>query len=302
MASQAIEASETPARRVAEVLHHGVRRLLAAGIENGRLDAEVLLGHVLGNSREQLLLAANVPISHAQRDAYDRVLARRLEREPVSYITGMREFWSLDFHVTRAVLIPRPETERLVEVALALANDLGAGRTLRIADLGTGSGAIAVALAKELTDAEIVAVDLSADALAVARRNAARHGVANRIKFVRGDLFAAIGARAALHLIVSNPPYLPNAEIAGLEPEVSRWEPRGALAGGPDGLDCYRRIAEHASNRLVRSGALALEIGAGMSAAITGLFESAARWSDVKTYKDYACNDRVVAARAASRC
>ncbi|HEY5542949.1 MAG TPA: peptide chain release factor N(5)-glutamine methyltransferase [Candidatus Binatia bacterium] len=297
MASQAIEATEAPARRVAEVLRQGARRLLAAGIENGRLDAEVLLGYVLGNSREQLLLAANAPISHGQNDAYDRILARRLEREPVAYITGTREFWSLDFYVTRAVLIPRPESERLVEVALALASDLDAGKTIRIADLGTGSGAIAVALAKELPAAEIFAVDLSADALAVARRNAARHGVANRIKFVRGDLFEAIGARAALHLIVSNPPYIPSAEIAGLEPEVSRWEPRAALAGGPDGLDCYRRIAAHASKCLMRHGSVALEFGAGMGTAVTGLFESAAVWNHVRTYKDYAGNDRVVAAR-----
>lgn len=300
MASQAIEATEAPARRVAEVLRQGARRLLAAGIENGRLNAEVLLGHVLGKSREQLLVA-NAPISHRQSDAYDRLLARRLEREPAAYITGTREFWSLDFHVTGAVLIPRPETERLVEVALAVATELGGGKALRIADLGTGSGAIAVALAKELPAAEIFAVDLSADALAVARRNAARHGIADRIKFVRGDLFEAIGARAALHLLVSNPPYIPTAEIAGLEPEVSRWEPCAALDGGPDGLDSYRRIAAHASNCLMPDGAVALEIGAGLGKAVTGLFESDCGWNDVKIYKDYAGNDRVVAARSVPR-
>ncbi|MGH7796411.1 MAG: peptide chain release factor N(5)-glutamine methyltransferase [Candidatus Binatia bacterium] len=301
MASQALAAIEAPARRVAEVLRQGARRLLAAGIENGRLDAEVLLGHILGKSREQLVLAANAPTNRGQSDAYEKLLARRLEREPVAYITGTREFWSLDFHVTRAVLVPRPETERLVEVALALASELGAGKTLRIADLGTGSGAIAVALAKELPAAGFLAVDLSAAALAVAWRNAARHGVADRIKFVRGDLFETIGTRVGLDLIVSNPPYIPSAEIAALEPEVSRWEPRAALDGGPDGLGCYRRIAAQASNCLTADGAVALEIGAGMGTAVTGLFKSAAGWNDVKTYKDYAGNDRIVVARPGPR-
>jgi release factor glutamine methyltransferase len=301
MENQAIEATEAPARRVAAVLRQGARRLVSAGIENGRLDAEVLLGHVLHKSREQLVVAANAPISRAHWRAYQQLLARRLEREPVAYITGTREFWSLDFHVTPDVLIPRPETERLVEIVLSLTVSLGGGEAARIADLGTGSGAIAIALAKELPAAKVLAVDLSAAALDLARRNAARHGVADKIAFVRGDFFEAIGARSALQLIVANPPYIPRAEIAGLEPQVSRWEPRAALDGGPDGLDCYRCIADRAFECMAADGTVALEIGADMAGKVVALFESVAGWNDITVYQDYAGKDRVMVARRAPR-
>ena len=301
MENQAIEATEAPARRVAEVLRQGAERLLSAGIENGRLDAEVLLGHVLRQSREQLIVAADAPVTGAQGHAYERLLARRLEREPVAYMTGTREFWSLDFHVTRDVLIPRPETERLVEIALVLAGKLDRGERVRVADLGTGSGAIAVALAKELPAVKILAVDLSAAALVVARRNAARHGVAARIEFIQGDFFEAMEALPGFHLIVSNPPYIPSAELAALEAEVSRWEPRAALDGGPDGLDCYRRVSAEALCRLMPDGAVAVEVGAGMSKPVTALFESAGGWNPITVDRDYAGNDRVVVARRATR-
>ena len=297
MESQAIEASELPAPQVAAVLRHGARRLLSAGIESGRLDAEVLLCHILDQSREQLLLAMNAPIDRARWHAYERLLARRVDREPVAYITGRREFWSLDFHVSRDVLIPRPDTERLVEISLSLASKLGDGSALRVADLGTGSGAIALVLAKELPAAKVLAVDISAPALAVARHNAAKHGVAHRIHFVQGSLLEAIGARSRLDLIVSNPPYIPSAQIAGLEPEVSRWEPRAALDGGLDGLECYRRITARACDCLIRDGVLVLEIGAGLAKPIVALFESTGGWNDISVYQDYSGNDRVVAAR-----
>jgi len=296
MDNQAIEATETP-ERVAEVLRRGAHRLVSAGIVSGRLDAEVLLAHVLHSSRDRLLLVAKDSISGAQEHAYEELLARRLEREPVAYIVGRREFWSLDFYVTRDVLIPRPETERLVEIGLDRARKLGHGGRLYLADLGTGSGAVAVALAKELPRAEILAVDSSIGALAIARRNAARHGVADRIEFIQSDLFKGIGARPRFHLIVANPPYVPRSQIAGLDPEVSLWEPRAALDGGVDGLDCYRRIAAEAFNYLAAAGQMAVEIGSGTAGKVAALLR-AAGWNDITVYDDYAANDRVVTARA----
>jgi release factor glutamine methyltransferase len=243
---------------------------------------------------------ANQPVTRAHRRAYELLLARRLDREPLAYITGSREFWSLDFDVTPAVLIPRPDTERLVEIVLSLAAGAGDGRGPRIIELGTGSGAIAIALARELPRARICAVELSAAALAVARRNATRHGVADRIDFVDGDLFAAIDGRPRFHIVVANPPYIPTAEIAALDPEVSRWEPRRALDGGLDGLDCYRQIAAEASRRMVAGGALAVEIGAEMAKSVVAIFRSAG-WAEVGVDQDYAGKDRVVVARKAAR-
>jgi release factor glutamine methyltransferase len=301
MENPAVEASEWPKRRVADVLRQGAQRLVSAGMKSGRLDAEILLGHVLDRTREQLVLMANEPISRTQWSAYEQLLARRLEREPVAYITETREFWSLDFCVTPAVLIPRPETERLVEIALSLAGKVGDSQCLRIVDLGTGSGAIAVALARELPRAKICAVDLSAAALAVARRNAARHGVEHRINFVGGDLLDAISTGPGFHLVVGNPPYIPSGQIFALEPEVGRWEPRAALAGGIDGLDCYRRIAAEAFSCIVPGGGLAVEIGADMAKNVVALFQSARSWNDIAVHQDYAGNDRVVVARTALR-
>jgi release factor glutamine methyltransferase len=214
----------------------------------------------------------------------------------VAYITGRQEFWSLDFCVTPDVLIPRPETELLVEITLKLAADWHAGQPLRVLDMGTGSGAIAIAVASELPRAQICAADCSTSVLAVARRNAARNGVADRVHFLQSDLFAGLGhLQDRFDLIVSNPPYIRRSEIAQLEPEVSRWEPRSALDGGVDGLDYYRRIAAGAFDYLSPNGATMVEIGADMSASVTALFASAGA-PDAQVYQDYSGKDRVVVA------
>jgi len=294
MEDQTAAATEAPVR-VSAFLRSAAQRLVSEGIESAALDAEVLLGHVLGFSREQILVAANTPVDDVQRRTYEHLLSRRLRREPMAYITCKREFWSLDFQVSPDVLIPRPETELLVEIALTLAK--GSGRAPRIVDLGTGSGAIAVALASELTGAEVIATDVSAEALAVAQRNAVRNGVAGRIRFVQGDLFAALEPNQRFDLIVSNPPYIRRSDIDTLMPEVSRWEPRGALDGGWDGLDYYRRIAAQGVRYLAPDGALAVEIGAGMGQAVASLFHDAAPCAAVNTYNDHAGIERVVAAR-----
>jgi len=286
-------------RHVSAILRDGARRLTARGIESGALDAEVLLGHVLGMSREQLLVAAHAPIDQAQWRAYEQLLSRRLEREPTAYITGKREFWSLDIQVTADVLIPRPETELLVEISLALAATLHSSEPLKILDLGTGSGAIAVALATELAGAKIFATDISAAALVVAAGNAAKNQVADRIKFVESDLFAALEGAGPFDLIVANPPYLRRSDIDALEPEVRQWEPRGALDGGFDGLDYYRRTAAQGFSYLAPNGAIAVEIADGMGGAVAELFQRVG-CAKADIYKDYAGKERVVLLRKAA--
>jgi release factor glutamine methyltransferase len=296
MENQTTPANKAMPRRVSEVLLTGARRLLAAGIESGRLDAELLLGHVLGMRREQLVIGASLPLSQEQWHSYESILLRRLDAEPTAYITGRQEFWSKDFCVTPDVLIPRPETECLVEVALKLAADWH--EPLRILDLGTGSGAIAIALAGELPKAEIFATDISHAALMVARQNAAMHGVAGQIHFLQGDLFEAIRkVGAKFHLILSNPPYIRRGEIAELAPTVSRWEPRGALDGGPDGLDYYRRLAAAALEYLLPNGAVIVEIGADRGVSVRALFANAAACVDATIDQDYSGQDRIVVAR-----
>lgn len=297
MENQTAEAIEAPARQVSAVLRAAARRLTAQGIDSGPLDAEVLLGHVLGMGREQLLAAAKTPLDDAQLQSYMRQLARRIGREPTAYIIGKREFWSLDIHVTPDVLIPRPETELLVEISLAIAAELGVTEPMSILDLGTGSGAVAVALATELPGANILATDISAAALAVASGNALGNAVACKIKFAQGDLFDAVKMLERFDLIVSNPPYLRRSEIEALEPEVRGWEPRGALDGGWDGLDYYRRIAAQVFDYLVPNGAIAVEIGAGMGKNVAALFKGSAGCAEVAIHRDYAGNERVVVAR-----
>lgn len=285
-----------------QMLAVGVQRLLDAGVDTARLDAEVLMGHVLGLTREQLLGSADLLLSEVHLRPYRELLRRRLEREPIAYITRRQEFWSLEFRVLPDVMIPRPETERLVEISLALARELPKTSSLRVLDIGTGSGAIAISLAKEMPSAVIWATDVSPAALEIARSNAAGNGVAGRIRFFHGDLFEAIGQfPGRFTLIVSNPPYIRSAEIDALEPEVSRWEPRGALDGGADGLDFYRRIAREARDYLAPNGAVAVEVGADMGKEVSRLFTAAGYYTGVAIVQDYAGRDRVVMARLAGK-
>ncbi len=281
-----------------QALLSGVQRLSRAGIDTARLDAEVMLGHVLALTTEQLLSMADMPLTGEQTQRYEATLRRRLEREPVAYITGQQEFWSLNFQVTPDVLIPRPETERLVEIALTVATGLLHATSMRILEIGTGSGAVAVSLAKELASAELWATDVSTNALTIARGNAARNGVSEKMKFLCGDLFEPIEAEAGkFALIVANPPYIRGDEIACLAQEVSRWEPRTALDGGADGFDFYRRIANQAWPNLISDGAVVLEIGADTGDAVAKLFNGTGRYASAKIFQDYAGRDRVIVAQ-----
>src|SRR5919108_1449271 len=209
---------------IGEAVLRGAGLLARAGIENARLNAEVLLRHVLGLQREQFYLSTARRLGEEEQAGFEIALRRRIEHEPVAYITGRKEFWSRDFLVGRAVLIPRPETEVLVEVGLEIARRTQFDSGLRILDVGTGSGAIAVTFAKELPAAEITATDLSAAALQIARENAQRHEVADRIHFLNGDLFDALDEQEAVfHLVVCNPPYIGSADLAALPPEIRVW-------------------------------------------------------------------------------
>lgn len=235
------------------------------GIEQPRANAEVLLAHVLGTERIQLYLHFDKPLTADELARYRKAVQRRAAREPTQYITCKQEFWSLEFEVTPAVLIPRPETELLVERALDLVQT---DSTARILDLGTGSGAIAIALASERPSARILATDRSLPALEIARRNAARHAVADRILFVAMDLFSGFRSFSSglFDLIITNPPYIGDTELPGLAPEVLENEPRSALrGGGPQGLDTIRRILDHAPFSMRPEAGLLMEIGAGQA-------------------------------------
>ena len=254
-------------------------------------DAVQLLLHLLGIGRTALIAHPETPMNREQMAGYQRLLERRLRFEPMQYITGEQEFYGLALRVTPAVLIPRPETETLVE---AVAARLPRQPALRVADVGTGSGAIAIALAHLLNNVWITAIDLSADALAVARDNAHRHGVADRIEFVASDLLAAVSGSQAFDAIVSNPPYVAETDAASLHPQVREFEPAQALFAGSDGLDCYRRLIPQAHRMLTPGGLLALEIGAGQQEAIAGLL---AGWQDVEFLPDLQGIARVALAR-----
>lgn len=240
--------------------------LIGAGIprEEAALDAEVLARHVLGCDRATLLTRTRDPLPSAFDRLYHALIARRVAREPVAYIVGHREFWGLEFDVSPAVLIPRPETELIIEEALASLPRRDVMRHL--IDVGTGSGCLAVTLAVEFPPAQVTATDTSREALEVAYRNAIRHNVIGRIAFVQGDLLQDVAVPA--DLIVSNPPYVPAGDAATLQPEVARYEPSSALYGGDDGLDMIRRLFGSARQHLADGGWLIVEFGFGQEAAV----------------------------------
>jgi release factor glutamine methyltransferase len=263
------------------------RARLAASSQNPRLDAEVLLAHVLGWDRTALLTHPERLLSPAEADHFENLLRRRLASEPIQYITGTQEFFGLSFEVSPDVLIPRPETEHLVEAVL---ERLGREANLRIIDVGTGSGAIAVSLAHVMPQAEVTAVDCSVAALQVARHNAQRHGVADRVTFLQSDLLAAVDQNN-FDAVVSNPPYIANDEV--LETQVSHYEPQAALFAGPTGLEVYERLIPQTRRVLKPQGWLMMEIGYGQSPALLKLLNG---WT-VTLGNDLQGVPRVVVAR-----
>jgi release factor glutamine methyltransferase len=263
------------------------RARLAATSRNPRRDAEVLLAHVLRCDQAALLTHPERLLSAVESDQLESFLKRRLASEPMQYITGSQEFFGLLFEVTPAVLIPRPETEHLVETAL---EHLG-GKAARVVDVGTGSGAIAVSLAQARPQSHVTAVDLSPAALEVARRNAQRHGVLDRVTFLQSNLLVALDG-ADFDMVVSNPPYIAEGEV--LEPQVSDYEPHPALYAGPTGLEVYERLIPEARKVLKPGGWLLLEIGFGQQPAVEALLRG---WSSVSVVHDLQGIPRVVQAQ-----
>jgi release factor glutamine methyltransferase len=318
--------SQRAGRDIAAAIAAARARLARAGVESARLDVELLIAAAAGVSRATLI-AGGAQIDAAAAERFEQMLARREAREPLAYIVGYREFFSLEFVVREGVLIPRPETETVVEAALDFLRErecpgdlsgerkclqdpsvVGAVRqrpsysTARVLDIGTGSGAIAIAITANAPAARIVALDVSKVSLEVAADNARRHRYADRIAFLQGDCFAALEDQAPpfnpFDLIVSNPPYVAEPQFAALAPEVRDFEPRVALDGGRDGMDFYRRIAAGVPRWLAPGGEVILEVGAGQADAVEAMMRAAGCAVSARR-RDLAGIDRVVRARRA---
>jgi release factor glutamine methyltransferase len=273
---------------LSEVLDWGANYLRRRNIDDSRLEAEILLAHALGSKRSALIIRHHESIESNVLSLYQACLRRRSQHEPTAYITGIQPFMALDFFVNRSVLIPRPETEQLVEIAINAIKS-----SLVIADIGTGSGAIAVSLAKNLPEVSVVGIDSSRDAIGMAKRNAEYHAVENRCQFIVGNLFEPLAEK--VNFIVSNPPYVPTAEIEKLQPEVKDWEPRPALDGGKDGLDYIRKIIQDSPGQLKENGCLILEFGSGQAKKIRELAKDLFR--EINVFTDYSNKERIFLAK-----
>lgn len=294
---------------IREVIQKSAQFLERHGVESARLQAEHLLGHVLKLPRLKLYLDFDRVLNAPELESLRGLVKRRAAREPLQHLLGTANFCGLELKVNRHVLVPRPETELLAERALEWLNSERETRNaeqskslltsaLTMLDLGTGSGCLAIALAKALVDARVVAVDVSAEALVVAKENAAKHQVTERIQFLSGDLFGPVEPGAQFDLIVSNPPYIPTAEIATLQPEVREFDPVGALDGGADGLEFYRRIAAESAKFLRPGGRLLVEFGDGQADALKKLFATH-NWIVEAVVEDYSRRPRILIAHPA---
>jgi len=285
---------------VKSILETSAEYLKGKAIENPRLTAEVLLAHQLGMDRLTLYLRFDQPLTETEVSGYRGLIRRRIAREPLQYITATREFWSLSLYVDHRVLIPRPETEVLVEQALRIlrSRPIEEARPPELLDLGTGAGPIAIALATELTAAQIWATDFSPEALEVARMNAEAAGVLERIRFLHGDLWEALdGTELCFDMILSNPPYVSGEAFEALAPEIRDHEPRAALDGGTGGLRFISAVIEGAPGRLKPGGWLLVEMSPEQMKEAVRLIEASGLYKTPSTVKDYGGMDRVLMAR-----
>jgi len=272
---------------ISEAIAEGARRLAEARIDEARRTAGVLLGHLLGVDRAYLITRSDEQIDDPTYQTYLALIERRAAGEPLQYITGHQEFYGLDFLVTLDVLIPRPETEFLVERVITLAREFREHSPL-IVDVGTGSGCVAVAVAANVPRARLIATDVSYAAVDIARRNASQNGVEDRIQFLTGDLLTPLaerGLEGAVDILASNPPYVDEGKPELIQREVREWEPREALFGGADGLDFYRRLLENGVSYVKPGGHLIFEIGYSQLDSIKGLIEES-RWKLVDVTRD----------------
>lgn len=276
---------------ISDALKSATAVLREAGIDSPQADAEMLIAFALSTSRIEVIVHPERQLTEIEREKIRFLISERARRFPMAYLTGVREFWSFELDVTPAVLIPRQETEILVESVIKHFE----GKTAAIADIGAGSGAICIALAKELPEAGVYATEVSREAMEVAQRNVDKHQLGDRVSLLYGDLLHPLeeaGLKGRLNAVVSNPPYIPSGEIDGLQPEV-RFEPRGALDGGPDGLDVIRRLLRESPEYLVPGGMFFTEIGFDQGEAVKELAVRAG-FRDVSVVKDLAGLDRVV--------
>ncbi|MGI6452821.1 MAG: peptide chain release factor N(5)-glutamine methyltransferase [Syntrophomonadaceae bacterium] len=280
--------------RIKELLEWTTDYFREKKVAEPRLEAEILLARVLDSSRVYLYSHFDRPVNREEREKFREFIKRRARGEPTAYIVGSKEFMSLDFLVSDAILIPRPETELLVEQAIALAPTLDRGN-LRICDVGTGSGAIAISLGVYLKGASIIAIDNSIDALDIARKNATRHSV--EIEFLQGDLLEPVKAGKPFDMITANLPYISPEEFERLEPSVAKYEPVSALLAPGDGLDLYRRLLPQAIKLLKPGGYLLMEIGYEQGAAALQMFDSRREFVRVYMEQDLAGRDRLIIAQ-----
>jgi release factor glutamine methyltransferase len=307
MNPEAVAQPHRPSREAAAAIAAASARLALTGVVSARLDAELLMAAAAGVSRVTVIaglaemagfpgMAGAAQIDAAVIGRFERMVARREAREPIAYIVGRREFYSLELAVRPGVLIPRPETETVVEAALDF---LRSRLNVTVLDMGTGSGAIAIAIAKNTATTRVVALDISKVSLEVAAENAQRHGCADRITFQQGDCFASLDRNGPpFDLIVSNPPYIPEAELATLASEIRDFEPRIALEGGRDGMDFYRKIARGTARWLARGGEVIVELGAGQADAVEMMMRAAGCDISVRM-RDLSGVERVVRSRRA---
>jgi len=301
-----VNASQIESVLIKTLFHNAVTRLKQAGIPESELEVSLLLSHVLRIDRIALLLAGDHILNKEQCGSVEEHIARRLAREPLAYITGEKEFWSLPFVVTKDVLIPRPETEFMLAKALQTIKEAeGPGIQKKILDLGTGSGVIAIIAALEIKRAMITAVDRSYKALQVAVHNARKHKVSERIKFINSDWMTGLSAEAVFDFIIVNPPYVAEGilgrpaggAVGSLQPEVINFEPRLALDGGHHGLDEIRRIAVQVPAALKPGGWFFMELGADQGDAVSAIFEGIGVYESLTVFNDYAGLPRVFQAR-----
>jgi release factor glutamine methyltransferase len=281
---------------VLEAIQKSTEFLGKKNVESPRLQAELLFAHLLKMPRMKLYLNFDRQLTAAETDALRELIKRRGQREPLQHITGSTSFCGFEMAVNRHVLIPRPETEQLAELGWQFLSTINHQPSTCL-DFCTGSGCLAIAIAAKCPSAKIVATDISAEALVLAKENAARNNVAEKIEFLQGDGFAALAAGAQFDLIVSNPPYIPSAEIETLEPEVRDFDPRLALDGGADGLNFYRLLAAEAKSLLKPAGKIMVEFGDGQADAIKKIFESE-KWIVEAVREDYSQRARILVAQA----
>jgi release factor glutamine methyltransferase len=285
--------------RLEEAIQNASHLFEENGLTTPKLDAEILLTHLLKVRKIDLYLDHLRYLSEEEAAGYESLVHRRLQGEPVSYITGEKEFWSLDFMVNRHCLIPRPETEILIERAREIFHTWkSSSHPYRILDIGTGCGAIAICLAREIPNAHITATDISLDTLTVAKKNAERHKVLEKIEFLRGKLFTPVIERKGYYdLIISNPPYIARRDLEMLPKEIGEYEPRIALSGGDDGLDFYRSIIPESIRYLTREGWLSLEVGFAEAQKVIEIVRESKGFEEITAKEDLSGIQRVVSAK-----